>query len=107
MLARIIQRALKRAGSIYVLSILCSILLAGLILVPVQQVQAAGNIYYVAKNGSNGNPGTITQPWLTIQYSANKVVAGDTVYVRSGTYNEQVFISRKSGTALPCKNDTI
>ena len=56
---------------------------------------AASNVYYVAKNGSNSNPGTESQPWLTIQNAVNKVAAGDTIYVESGTYNETVSIISK------------
>jgi hypothetical protein len=48
------------------------------------------NIYFVAKNGSDSNPGTETQPWLTIQKAADTLTAGETVFVKSGTYNEQV-----------------
>jgi hypothetical protein len=46
--------------------------------------------YYVAKSGSDSNPGTEAQPWLTIQKAASTLVAGDTVYVRQGTYKERV-----------------
>jgi hypothetical protein len=42
--------------------------------------------YYVATNGNNSNPGTLLQPWLTIQYAANNVAPGDTVYIREGSY---------------------
>lgn len=44
------------------------------------------NVYYVAPTGSDTNPGTITQPFLTITAAQNAVVAGDTVYIRGGTY---------------------
>ena len=47
-------------------------------------------IYYVAKAGNDGNPGTETHPWLTIQKSADTMVAGDIVYIKSGTYNEKI-----------------
>jgi hypothetical protein len=47
---------------------------------------AFSTIYYVANNGSDTNPGTITQPFLTIQRAQTAVVAGDTVYIRGGTY---------------------
>ena len=46
--------------------------------------------YYVAKTGNDSNPGTEAQPWLTIQKAADTLAAGDTVYIRSGTYNERV-----------------
>jgi hypothetical protein len=45
------------------------------------------NIFYVASTGDNANPGTIAQPFLTIQQAQNAVSAGDTVYIRGGAYN--------------------
>jgi hypothetical protein len=60
-------------------------------------VEGAGNTYYVAKNGSNSNAGTEALPWLTIQKAASTMVAGDTVYIKAGTYNERV-IPAKSGS---------
>ena len=50
-----------------------------------------GNIYYVAPTGDNENPGTLDDPWQTIQKAAETLVAGDTVYIRAGTYFEQVI----------------
>lgn len=58
---------------------------------------ASATIYYVAKTGNDGNAGGESSPWLTIQKAANTAVAGDTVYVKAGTYTEQV-IFQKSGT---------
>ena len=49
--------------------------------------------YYVSTSGSDSNPGTISQPWKTIQHAANSVSAGDTVFVRGGTYNEVVTVN--------------
>ncbi len=54
--------------------------------------------YYVATTGSDGNPGTEKQPWRTIAYSVNSIVAGDTVYVKGGVYNEGTIRFRRSGT---------
>jgi len=48
-------------------------------------------IYHVAKTGNNTNAGTQTSPWLTIQKAASTMVAGDTVYIHAGTYNEVVI----------------
>ncbi len=59
---------------------------------------APGNAYYVAKTGNDSNPGSETQPWLSIQKAADSLLAGDTVYIRSGAYNERV-ISGNSGSA--------
>lgn len=46
--------------------------------------------YYIAKTGNDNNPGTEASPWLTIQKAANTMVAGDTVYVKQGTYTERI-----------------
>ena len=56
----------------------------------------AASSYYVATNGNDANPGTLSQPWRTIQKAANTVSAGDTVYIREGTYNE--YVTMKTST---------
>ncbi len=58
--------------------------------------------YYVAANGNNSNPGTINQPWRTIQHAADVMMPGDIVYIRGGTYNENVQTTRSgaSGTYI-------
>jgi hypothetical protein len=58
---------------------------------------STGKTYYVAKTGNDNNPGTITQPWLTISKAASTMVAGDTVFIKRGTYSEYVSIT-KSGS---------
>ncbi len=42
--------------------------------------------YYVATTGSDGNAGTMDAPWGTLQKAATTAVAGDTVWIRGGTY---------------------
>jgi parallel beta-helix repeat protein len=54
--------------------------------------------FYVATNGSDSNPGTITQPFATINHASKSARAGDTVYVRGGIYNQLVEIGSR-GTA--------
>ena len=54
--------------------------------------------YYVSKSGSDSNPGTEAQPWKTIQKAANTLAAGDTVYIKAGTYKERV-IPKNSGSS--------
>jgi hypothetical protein len=48
--------------------------------------------FYVALNGNDANPGTLSAPWRTISHAASSsaVRPGDTVYIRGGTYNEYV-----------------
>ena len=43
--------------------------------------------YYVATTGSDSNAGTLAQPFATLQKGVNVAVAGDTVYIRGGTYS--------------------
>jgi hypothetical protein len=54
--------------------------------------------YYVSPDGSDSQEGSIDAPWRTIQMAAQTVAAGDTVYVRAGTYHEQVAVA-VSGSA--------
>lgn len=65
-----------------------------------QQVNAAGNTFYVSTNGSDSNPGTIDAPFLTIQKGIDMASAGDTVYIRGGRYLVTDMIRfHKSGTS--------
>jgi hypothetical protein len=74
-------------------------LLFALVLTMVQSLAGqVGSTFYVAKNGNDKNPGSLSSPWLTIQHAANSVTAGATVYVLGGVYHESVNFP-KSGTA--------
>jgi len=53
-------------------------------------LQTEGKTYYVSPSGNDSNPGTIDQPFKTIQHAADIVVAGETVLIRDGVYNEHV-----------------
>ncbi len=59
---------------------------AALLLVAFAGASALGTTYYVATNGSDGNPGTSALPWATIQYAVQTIAAGDTILVKPGTY---------------------
>lgn len=54
---------------------------------------AAGTGYYVSPTGNNASSGTQSQPWKTVQYAVSRAVPGDTIYLRTGTYNEAINIS--------------
>jgi hypothetical protein len=47
-------------------------------------------VYYVSTSGNDANAGTLASPFRTIQHAASVAVAGDTVLVRGGVYNELV-----------------
>ena len=74
------------------------ILSSGYLTSTATSISAKEKVYYVAKNGSDKNPGTSDLPWLTIQHAAETMVAGDTVYIKAGTYKERV-IPHNSGSA--------
>ncbi len=59
---------------------------------PASGAATNGRSYYVSTSGSDNNRGTIGSPWRTIQYAANTIAAGDTVFVRAGVYNEYVNV---------------
>jgi hypothetical protein len=47
---------------------------------------APGTSYYVGPTGNDSNPGTLSQPFLTLQRGVNAAGPGDTIVVRDGTY---------------------
>ncbi len=57
--------------------------------------------YYISPTGNDNNTGTITSPFFNLNKAWTKVLSGDTIYVRGGTYNYTVVqrIQNKSGTA--------
>jgi len=57
-----------------------------------------GNTYFIDPNGNNNNSGTMDFPFATVQKAVSVASAGDTIYVRGGTYNPTSTISiNKSG----------
>ncbi len=80
----------------FVVSLLATFLMFT-ICAPLLRAQV-GSTYYVSTSGNDGNAGTLSSPWLTIQHAANTVSAGATVYVFGGVYGEAVNFPA-SGTA--------
>jgi hypothetical protein len=67
-----------------------TVLLVLILFSSISLVAQDGATYYVSTTGSDTNPGTLSQPWLTIQHAANTAKAGATVYVFRGVYNESI-----------------
>lgn len=55
-------------------------------LAPAQVKSLTRNVYYVAKSGSDSNPGTKARPFRTPYKGAKVATVGDTVHVRGGVY---------------------
>ena len=71
------------------LALFCSVLIVG-------NLEAA--TYYIdGSNGNDSNPGTIVSPWKTIGKANSTLKAGDTVYLRAGTYTSQQIKPSHSG----------
>jgi len=69
------------------------------VLLAVGALSAAANTYYDATNGDDSAPGSLDQPWRTIQKAANTLAPGDTVLVRGGTYSEAINVGVSGSSA--------
>ena len=45
---------------------------------------------FVSTTGNDNNTGTISSPFLTISRAMNNALSGDTIFLREGTYREQI-----------------
>lgn len=57
--------------------------------------------YYVSTAGNNGNPGTFSQPWATIQHALNTAGSGSDIWIRGGTYNEKLSWGASGSSGNP------
>ncbi len=57
-----------------------------ILLISVLAVTPVFSAIYVAPDGSDANPGTLEQPLESIQHAQTLASAGDTVYIRGGSY---------------------
>jgi parallel beta-helix repeat protein len=58
-------------------------------------------IHYVSIEGDHANPGTIQNPWKSVQYAVDHVHPGALIYLRSGTFRENVSIQLSGLEAHP------
>lgn len=57
-------------------------------------------VYFVATSGSDGNSGSIDQPFATLSHAHSLAQPGDTIYLRGGTYVlDKVLTLTNSGEA--------
>ncbi|RPH99586.1 MAG: DUF1565 domain-containing protein, partial [Calditrichaeota bacterium] len=57
--------------------------------------------YVVSTFGDDANPGTLAQPFKTIQKAATVMIAGDVCMIRSGTYRETITPSNSGTKTAP------
>jgi len=83
-----------------------SLILAVMVAMPMLSARPAdAETYYVSTSGSNSNPGSQQAPWGSINYAVSRLFAGDTLYIRGGTYTspadaiDSQAVSINSGTS--------
>jgi hypothetical protein len=58
------------------------------------------NVLWVAKDGDDGNAGTEALPFLTIQAAHGAATANDTIYVKTGEYEEGAYLGLSKGIKI-------
>ena len=69
--------------------------------VPSSDFPVLGNVYWVATNGSNSHPGTQESPFKTINKGVSVSGPGDIVYIKAGTYVENLQITKSGQDGMP------
>ncbi|MBL7111936.1 MAG: hypothetical protein ISS19_08350, partial [Bacteroidales bacterium] len=75
-----------------------SLLTSAFILLSLSCQYSRSQNIFVAVDGDDGNPGTLESPKRTIQAGVDLLEAGDTLFIREGTYHEEVIIDQLIGT---------
>jgi len=67
---------------------------------PTAPLVGSGSVYYISPSGNDSAAGGLATPWATFMQSLPKLLAGDTLIVRSGLYSETVsYPPTRNGTA--------
>jgi uncharacterized repeat protein (TIGR02059 family) len=71
-----------------------------LLFIPIS-VSLDGATYYLSPGGNDSNPGTLSQPFFSLNKAWTVVSAGDIIYLRGGTYSytSQQRLLGKNGTS--------
>jgi hypothetical protein len=80
------------------LAVVLAVVLGAALGVPATSVAADGD-RYVAPGGSDGAAGTADAPWRTLAKGLTTVTAGQTLWLRGGTYDEDFSGTLHDGTA--------
>lgn len=58
----------------------------------------SGKTYFISPDGNDSDPGTLENPWRTLNGNSSRIHAGDLVYLRGGIYKGQTLNILNSGT---------
>jgi hypothetical protein len=67
----------------------------------VRALLEAGHSFVVSVEGNDDNPGTLQDPWRSLARAVREAGPGDTVFVRRGTYEAPVFLTRSGEPGRP------
>ena len=70
-------------------------------LLPARLPLSAGAVFYISPTGSDTNAGTLAAPWRTVQKALSTLTAGQTAYVRGGTYAQNLTMMRGGTVSSP------
>ena len=62
---------------------------------------AVAGIFYVSPRGNDAQPGTERQPWQTLQHAVTTAQAGDIIFLKSGSYQEEVHLTKSGDLKTP------
>ena len=80
-----------------VLFSICALFAVAILL---ESMTAQAATYYVSSSGSDSNSGTSTSaPFRTFARAVKPLRAGDTLYIRGGTWTQQLDLMNTSGTS--------
>lgn len=69
--------------------------------IPAPAPAPTGKVFYIALSGDNNNPGTEALPWRNLNHAVYALKAGETVLVKSGTYQESLYINKSGAPGKP------
>lgn len=55
--------------------------------------------HHVSPDGNDQNSGTLELPWKTFAHATSQLVAGDSLFLRTGVYPERLLLNGMSGTS--------
>jgi hypothetical protein len=62
-----------------------------------------GEHFWVAPDGSDGNPGTQDQPWGTLDFAVDQLTPGDTLNIDGGVWSESIALETSGTPQAPIR----
>jgi Right handed beta helix region/Protein of unknown function (DUF1565) len=57
--------------------------------------------YFLTPQGNDAHPGDKSHPWQTLQHAVTMAQPGDTIFLRAGSYREEVHLNRSGNAKSP------